>query len=35
MKIKTIDNKFLIEMVKKHLRECPTFGKIVKEELKN
>lgn len=33
-KIKQIDNTFLLRIVIRHLNECPTFGRTLKDELK-
>ncbi|KAM3136819.1 hypothetical protein pb186bvf_011078 [Paramecium bursaria] len=33
--MKSIDNKFLLRVVKKHVNECPQFAKLLKSELQN
>ncbi|CAD8208311.1 unnamed protein product [Paramecium pentaurelia] len=32
--LKKIDNKFFINLISKHVNECPSFGKRIKEEIK-
>ncbi|CAD8111845.1 unnamed protein product [Paramecium primaurelia] len=34
IQMKKIDNKFFFCLIKKHIEECPQFGKRVKEEIK-
>ncbi|CAD8120279.1 unnamed protein product [Paramecium sonneborni] len=34
IQMKKIDSKFFYRMIKKHIEECPQFGKRVKEEIK-
>ncbi|CAK66403.1 unnamed protein product (macronuclear) [Paramecium tetraurelia] len=34
IQLKKIDNKFFFNLISKHVNECPSFGKRIKEEIK-